>query len=184
MKSHTKERGSIVHIVVIIILVLAVLGLLGFVFWNNFLHKTTTSNSASTTTQSTTSDTTKSSKTLTIREWSVKGSYVSTSTYGYAIDKYGMLQLTDPMLSSFCNSTIGYIQRATANEIPALSTGDPRTAKEVYDGQTDKKGVANVGDYYYFTEHPQSNCDTDAETAIQADTTAAELSILASLTQE
>lgn len=40
MKSQTKESGSTVHIAVIVILVVAVLGLLGFVFWQNFVNKT------------------------------------------------------------------------------------------------------------------------------------------------
>ena len=183
MKKLNNQTGS-AHVVIIVILVLAVLGLLGFVFWQNFIDKSASNSSTPSATQSAPSNTTKNNKTLIITEWNVKGSYSSNATYGYKIDQYEKLQLTDPSLSSDCNSLLGYIKRATANEVLGLSTGDTRTAKEIYDGRTKNEGIAKVGDYYYFATSPQSQCETDAATALRNISTAAELSILATLVQQ
>jgi hypothetical protein len=43
MKSKARERGSIAHVVIIVVLVLGLLGALGFIFWQNFVDKSTPS---------------------------------------------------------------------------------------------------------------------------------------------
>ena len=172
------------HVIIIVILILAVLGLLGFVFWQNFVNKPATSSNTSSATQSAPSNTTKNNKTLIITEWGVKGSYSSDATYGYKIDQYGYLQLTDPSLSTLCASELSYILRATASEVPAIGTGNALTSKEIYDQQASKNGAVKFGDYYYFIFRAQSTCDTEAETVVQGDIYTAESSILASLSKQ
>ncbi|MFZ1301165.1 MAG: hypothetical protein WAQ27_01120 [Candidatus Microsaccharimonas sp.] len=48
MKSRTQQQGSALHIVIIIVLVVALIGTLGFVFWNNFIKQTNTTQDTTT----------------------------------------------------------------------------------------------------------------------------------------
>jgi hypothetical protein len=43
MRSHAQERGSVAHIVIIVVLALGLIGALGFIFWQNFVDKSTSS---------------------------------------------------------------------------------------------------------------------------------------------
>ncbi len=182
MKVRHSQAGS-AHLVIIIVLAILLLGVLGFVFWQNFMNKPATTTKTDNTTQSVSTDTSSKDKTLSVTEWGVKGTYQSDTTYGYAIDQYGLLHFTDPKLSAACSQELSDISRATANELPILSgTGNSLTAQEVYDQQTNQGPAAHVGDYYYFFVHAQSACDTDAETTIQGDIGTSESEFVSSLT--
>lgn len=158
MKTSKSQSGS-AHLIIIIILVVALLGALGFVFWQNFVNKTDV-----------VSGNTSSNKTITIKEWGVKGTYSGDTIYNYTFSEFGSLSLTSSLLSTDCADSVGYITRATANEDAIFgSTSTGFTAKEAYDGGKDSWGSAHVGDYYYFLVSPQAGCGPEGSRGVLQD---------------
>ena len=172
MKSRIKEQGSAAHIIIIVVLVLAVLGLLGFVFWQNMNkpvdNKTATTDSTATS-ETTDKESSSNSKTLTVTEWSVSGTYSAESTIGYTVNQFGSLSISDPSQRSGCEA-LGSISRGNAGDDAVVgSTYSGKTTKEAYDlGYGDAR--AQVGEYYYLYTGPQQSCDDAAnqEKAVDA----------------
>ena len=166
MKSHSKESGSVVHIVVIIVLIVAVLGLLGFVFWQNFMNKPAANDNSSQTStqqQDSNSDVVSNAKTLVVTDWGIKGTYETDQTFSYEVfptDPNALLLKKGDLLA--CGKGIGAVYRLKSDEKSTFfgASGEEKTAKEIYT-DNDVSYKAFIGDYYYFLKDASTACSSD-----------------------
>lgn len=194
MQSHSKQQGSIVHIVVIIALVVAVLGLLGFVFWNNFLNKKPATTASTNTTSTTQTNQATAAHTLAIKDWGVEGNYIDASVdFVSVIDSASdanTADITDSKLATIngCQEAYaaGLISRMTADQqiYPGTETASQRYDEFVKTNNNNDGyfAISHVGNYYYMYTSPQASCTDDVTArAIQTAASLAAAEVVKSL---
>lgn len=145
MKQNKYQSGS-GHIVIIIALVVVLLGALGFIFWQNFMQSKPNEKSNNTTTITTLN---LNDGYLVLEDWNVKikyptdlGSNVITYEKGSDGDYYDFSTERVSALGGNCANLVRLV-RQTESTVPDTS------------GLIQ---VAQVGEYYYFINGPQTAC--------------------------
>lgn len=161
----TRNQTGSAHVIIIVILVIVVLGAVGFMFWQNFINKPAANDTTNQMTQQkeTPSTTDSDSKTLTVTEWNIKGSYNGDQTFSYEIfptdDNALLLKKGDSLA---CGKGIGSVYRLKSDEKSSFfgTSGMEMTAKDIY-ASGDVTYQAFIGDYYYFLKDASTACPTD-----------------------
>jgi len=151
MKFQIKEQGSTAHIAIVVILVAALLGALGFIFWQNFVNKT--SQDSSTNTSATSSNTDSSTASIDISEWGLKGTYdkdvLGTLSYSVAGND---LTFSSPKVNSDILPCTGLSSSSWG--ITKAQAGDKdASGVDVADSWTKRGGA------YYSRVYPQAGCE-------------------------
>jgi len=187
---------SYVEVLLILIVVLLV-GFIGYYVYHSQKNTNTTYNQTTLNSQSSLSNSAKHY--FVIKEWDVRAPYSGSLNLQYVIDTSdsNTAEFTSTQLKSTsvteCRATDAgaLISRYEANDqvvgeiASAASSG---TAADVYNALVSQgsKQIAHVGNYYYFLTGPQSACDANASSNInanklQTETTADVISLMGGL---
>lgn len=167
------------HVVIVIILVIALIGALGFIFWQNFVSKTSDNQTNSTTSaqkeRANEDNSTLKQPKLAIREWGVGGDYSNDAVkLTYSIEG-AFIHFRDSRLKNTdCESAGLTIARYKGNEEAAgnVYAGSGLTVKEAYErdlGSNRSPFVAHVGEYYFMTFGASLSCALDDESLAQSE---------------
>ncbi len=177
-----KQSGS-AHVIIVIVLVIALLGSLGFIFWQNFVNKTTNSDTIKTGDTSATNKTTKSEETksdsnlgyVVVKEWGIKIKSKLASEIEYKLDTKQALKVVDrtPQSTDELYEHITFTKKGGYGDLDCPDTQGGFYREKIASAKisSDSQENKNIGEYRYFSSNLESpySCPGTKSEAIHAE---------------